>query len=99
MYYPYNSRDPLYKSKFGAVASGESLRLRLLLHMDAHVHEAFLNLRKDGEDTVYIKLTPTEWKENYQVYEVERSFEEGLYFYRFSYTSDYGEFFVTAFST
>ena len=97
MYYPYNSRDPLYKSKFGAVASGESLRLRLLLHMDAHVHEAFLNLRKDGEDTVYIKLTPTEWKENYQVYEVERSFEEGLYFYRFSYTSDYGEFFVTAF--
>ena len=97
MYYPYNSRDPLYKSKFGAVASGESLRLRLLLHMDAHVHEAFLNLRKDGEDTVYIKLTPTVWKENYQVYEVERSFEEGLYFYRFSYTSDYGEFFVTAF--
>ena len=96
MYYPYNSRDPLYKSKFGAVASGESLKLRLLLHMDAHVHEAFLNLRKDGEDTVYIKLTPTEWKENYQVYEVERSFEEGLYFYRFSYTSDNGEFFVTA---
>ena len=26
MYYPYNSRDTLYKSKFGAVASGESLK-------------------------------------------------------------------------
>ena len=97
MYYPYNSRDPLYKSKFGAVASGESLRLRLLLHADARVHEAFLNLRKDGEDTVYIKMTPTEWKDGYRVYEIERSFEEGLYFYRFSYTSDHGDFYVTAF--
>ena len=97
MYYPYNSRDPLYKSKFGAVASGEGLKLRLLLHTDARVHEAFLNLRKDGEDTVYIKMTPTEWKEGYRVYEIERTFEEGLYFYRFSYTSDYGDFYVTAF--
>ena len=97
MYYPYNSRDPLYKSKFGAVASGESLMLRLLLHADARVHEAFLNLRKDGEDTVYIKMTPTEWKDGYRVYEIERSFEEGLYFYRFSYTSDHGDFYVTAF--
>ena len=97
MYYPYNSRDPLYKSKFGAVASGESLMLRLLLHADARVHEAFLNLRKDGEDTIYIKMTPTEWKDGYRVYEIERSFEEGLYFYRFSYTSDHGDFYVTAF--
>ena len=97
MYYPFDSRNPLYRSKFGAVASGESLKLRLLLHSDARVHEAFLCLRKDGENTVYIKMQPAEWLDGYRFYEVEHTFEEGLYFYCFSYTSDYGDFFVTAF--
>lgn len=97
MYYPYDSRNPLYKSKFGAVASGESLKLRLLLHSDARVHEAFLCLRRDGEDTLYIKMNPADWIDGYRIYEIERVFDEGLYFYRFSYTSDYGDFYVTAF--
>lgn len=97
MYYPFNSRDPLYKSKFGAVASGESLKLRLLLHSDARVHEAFLCLRRDGENTVYIKMSPCDWIDGYRIYEIERTFDEGLYFYCFSYTSDYGDFYVTAF--
>ncbi len=97
MYYPFNSRDPLYKSKFGAVASGESLKLRLLLHSDARVHEAFLRLRQDGENTEHIKMNPCDWIEGYRIYEIERTFDEGLYFYCFSYTSDYGEFYVTAF--
>ncbi len=97
MYYPFDSRNPLYKSKFGAVASGESLKLRLLLHNDARVHEAFLCLRRDGEETKYIKMEPADWLEGYRFYEIERTFTEGLYFYCFSYTSDYGEFSVTAF--
>lgn len=97
MYYPFNSRDPLYKSKFGAVASGENLRLRLLLHFDARVHEAFLCLRKDGEETTLIKMEPKDSIENYRIFETELCFDEGLYFYRFCYTSDYGDFSVTAF--
>ena len=97
MYYPYNSRDPLYKSKFGAVASGESLKLRLLLHSDARVHEAFLCLKKDGEATKNIKMEPAEWLDGYRFYETELTFTEGLYFYCFSYSSDFGDFYVTAF--
>lgn len=95
MYYPYNSRDTLYKSKFGAVASGESLKLRLLLHLDAKVHDAFLCIRRDGEEIIWHKLTPANLYDNYKAYEIDISFDNGLYFYKFCYTSDYGEFSVT----
>ncbi len=79
------------------MASGESLKLRLLLHCDAHVHEAFLCLRRDGENTVRLKMEPAEWLDGYQFYDIEHTFEEGLYFYSFAYTSDNGEFYITAF--
>lgn len=95
MYYPYNSRDSLYKSKFGAVVSGESLRLRLLLHLDAMVHDAFLCIRRDGEEVVLHKLEPKDLLDDYRIYEINLTFDEGLYFYKFCYTSDYGEFSVT----
>ena len=95
-YYPFDSRNKLYREKFGALAEGEALRLRLLLHNDARVHEAFLVLRKDEWDNPWhIKLEPKEWLEDYRFYDTEINLEEGLYWYSFRYTSDYGEFFVT----
>ncbi len=97
MYYPFDPRNTLYKSKFGAVASGESLTLRLLLHKDASVTEAFLCLRLDGEDSKEIPLTAGEWIEDYRAYSCELSLNVGLYFYSFRYLSEHGEFFVTSF--
>ena len=95
-YYPFDSRNKIYREKFGALAEGEALRLRLLLHNDAKVHEAFLVLRKDEWDNPWhIKLEPKEWLEDYRFYDTEINLEEGLYWYSFRYTSDYGEFFVT----
>lgn len=95
-YYPFDSRNKLYREKFGALAEGEALRLRLLLHNDARVHEAFLILRKDEWDNPWhIKLEPKEWLEDYRFYDTEINLEEGLYWYSFRYTSDYGEFYVT----
>ena len=49
-YYPFDSRNFLYRNKIGALAEGESLRLRLLLHRDACVYDAFLVIRKDDEE-------------------------------------------------
>ncbi|MBQ1186285.1 MAG: glycoside hydrolase family 13 protein [Clostridia bacterium] len=95
MYYPYNSRDTLYKSKFGAVASGESLKLRLLLHLDAKVDKAFLVIRKDGEEVTWHQLTPADLIDDYRAYETDISLENGLYFYKFFYNSFYGDFSVT----
>ncbi len=96
MYYPFDSRNSLYKSKFGAVASGESLKLRLLLHADARVFDAYFCIRKDGETPISYKMEAGDWLDGYRFYEIELSFTEGLYYYFFYYTSEYGEFHITA---
>ena len=94
-YYPFDSRNPIYRSKIGALAEGETLRLMLLLHNDAKVHSAFLCIRRDDEqNTREILMSPANWIDNYRVYECEIALEEGLFWYSFRYTSDYGEFFV-----
>ena len=93
----YNSRDKFYKSKFGAVASGESLRLRLLVHNDAKASSAYLRVHRDGEDGIKeIPLNPADSYDDYRIYECETAFQTGLYFYSFRYLSELGEFFVTA---
>ena len=95
IYYPFDSRKNLYKSKFGAVESGESLTLRLILHNDAKVFEAFLRYTNDSESEIHeVKLTPGDYLEDYRIYYCDISFNTGLYFYSFRYTSAYGEFFV-----
>ncbi len=95
-YYPFDSRNALYRNKIGALAEGETLRLRLLLHRDACVHEAYLILKNDSKpEAIETRLEPKDWLEDYRFYETEITLEEGLYWYSFRYTSDYGEFFVT----
>lgn len=95
-YYPFDSRQKIYRSHIGAVAAEQPLQLRLLLHTDAHVHDAFLRIKKDGlEQFEEIKMTPGEKLEDYRFYEAQVKLQEGLYWYSFRYTSDYGEFYVT----
>lgn len=95
-YYPFDSRNKLYKTKFGAIAEGETLRLKVLLHRDAHVHEVFLKIRNDAEETEReARMLEGEWLSDYRFYECDITLSEGLYWYSFRYTSDYGEFFVT----
>ena len=92
-YYPFDSRNFLYRNKIGALAEGESLRLRLLLHRDACVYDAFLVIRKDDEEKANeIHLNPREWLEDYRFYDCEITLSEGLYWYSFRYTSAHGEF-------
>ena len=58
-YYPFNSRKALYKEPFGAVKTGEKLTLRLLLHKDACVYNAFLRIVNDSDGVIHeIELTP-----------------------------------------
>ncbi|MCQ2450873.1 MAG: glycoside hydrolase family 13 protein [Clostridia bacterium] len=94
-YYPFNSREKLYKPHFGAIKAGETLLLRVLLHFDAHVHDCFLVIKEDSGNFYEVKMEPKEWLEGYRFYDTEITLNEGLYFYKFRYTSDYGEFFVT----
>ncbi len=95
-YYPFDSRNTLYRTKFGALAEGETLRLKVLLHKDAHVHEVFLKIRNDSEQTEReARMFEGEWLEDYRFYECDITLTEGLYWYSFRYKSDYGEFFIT----
>lgn len=95
-YYPFDSRNPLYKNKTGAVASNEKMRLRLLLHKDACVYSAHLIIKSDfTNETEYIEMYPTDWCEDYRFWECEITKSEGLYWYYFKYDSRFGEFKVT----
>ncbi len=94
-YYPFDSRNKLYKEQIGAIAEGETLRLKVLLHSDAHSHEVFFLLRNDDwENIIEIPMVCKEIIEDYLVYECETTLLEGLYWYSFKYTSDYGNYFI-----
>lgn len=95
-YYPYDSRNSLYRSKLGALTEGETLRLKLLLHKDACVHEAYLIIRNDNcEKPQELRMQPSDVLEDYRFYYCDITPSEGLYWYSFRYTSDYGEMFIT----
>ena len=95
-YYPYDSRNNLYRSHLGAVPAGENLRLRLLLHKDAQCYDAFLRILNDEDNTLFeVPLTPAEWLDDYRFFDCEISIPQGLYWYDFRYTSAHGQFFVT----
>lgn len=94
-YYPFNSRESLYRSRFGAVKAGERLKLRLLLHRDACVFDAFLRISNDSDGVIHeIPLAPAEWLYDYRFYDCEITLAEGLYWHDFRYTSAHGQFFV-----
>lgn len=95
---PYNSRNILYKSKFGAVAEEEKVDLRILLHNDAKCERAFLRIRKDGFGYEHIELTPDEFFNNdFRFYKTTLSLLEGLYFYSFCFDSPWGRQNITRF--
>lgn len=94
-YYPFDSRNKLYKEKIGAIAEGETLRLKVLLHIDAHAHNVFMLLRNDDWQThKEISMHYTDTIEDYLVYECDVPITEGLYWYSFRYTSDFGDYFI-----
>lgn len=94
-YYPFDSRNPLYRNKLGALAEGESLRLKVLLHKDAAVSFVFLRFKNDTDDTyTELPMTPADYLDDYRFYECELSPSEGLFWYHFRYESNFGEFYI-----
>ena len=95
-YYPFDSRNSLYREKIGALAEGETLRLKVLLHRDAAVYSVYLRLKNDeAKEFKELLMTAGDWLEDYRFYECNLTLTEGLYWYSFRYTSDHGEFYVS----
>lgn len=96
-YLPYDSRSDRYKVPYGAVAVGQEVKINLILHKDALVREAYLLIRRDGGE--YRKLTSAPGRHydgDFYIYSFTFSEQQaGLYYYRFVYSSAYGDMNVT----
>lgn len=89
---PFNSRDTFYKSKFGAVKTGEQFRLRLILPRSFSATAAYFMLRRDDGDFCEHKMC---WAgmngDDKEIWDIELSVPEcGLYWYHFDYDSSWG---------
>lgn len=97
---PFDSRDILYKSPFGAVKENEKVTLRLLLHNDARCSDAFLKIREDSGREQFMLMTAGEnYNAEYCWYSVTLNLSEGLYWYSFCFDSPWGRQFVTRFKS
>ena len=89
----YSSRDRFFKSKFGAIAAGESLRLCILMPRAFGVNSARLVINRDGEETerrdmYWAGLTSPDT----EVWDISFKLNEaGLYWYYFEYSTDFGD--------
>ncbi len=89
---PYNSRDLKHKSKFGSIASNESLRLCVLMPRSFGCRKVTLICHLDGEKEFYRDMF---WcgmnGDNKEWWDITITFpESGLYFYHFSYETPFG---------
>ena len=95
---PHNSRDVRYKSKFGAVPAGESVRYRLMLPRGIHCVAAWFVIHRD--DRGDWEYHPMEWDGMQGSYSEwwraeYAAPEKGLYWYHFEYDTDWGRARVT----
>lgn len=94
---PFNSRDSYYKSKFGAVKSGEKIKFRIVIARSFMVNGASLAIRNDSDEqfTGYSMYWAGMYSDNSEVWDIEISApEEGLYWYHFDLYSPWGQFSV-----
>ncbi|MEG1886794.1 MAG: alpha-amylase family glycosyl hydrolase, partial [Oscillospiraceae bacterium] len=95
---PYDARNQLYKSIFGAITDSETLRLRILIHRDARLTCAFMVLQDDNKKTEQIEMLPAEqYDSSYRWYECNLQKPVGIYRYSFFYESPFGRMDITRF--
>ncbi|NCC86426.1 MAG: glycoside hydrolase family 13 protein [Clostridia bacterium] len=90
----FNSRNKLYKSKFGAIAAGESVNFRLLIPNNGNrsCTNAWLFICKDSFEETRLELSATDdYFDNCRWWEISHSIAEpGLYWYRFQCDTSFG---------
>ena len=92
---PYFSRDPAYKTPFGAAKTGEDIIFRLFLPLDCS--QAFLLWCKDGSGEIGYRFWKTKGEEADGCWWecLIRVEEAGLYYYRFTFDTPFGHNFLT----
>ena len=92
----YNSRDPKYKSIYGAVEAGQKMTIRLLLPYDsgAVCYSARMLVTEDstGEETAYELVGTNSYEDGSRWWELTLSLDEpGLYWYYFEYNTPWSQ--------
>ena len=83
-FYPFDSRNQIHKSKLGALAEGETLRLSLLLPENLKVSRAYLMVRNDQTGNLdKIPMKRADQKGDCFYWECSISLNEGIYWYAF----------------
>lgn len=94
-YINFDSRNPLYKSPFGAVANGDKVNFRIALPEASEVWYAYLLLRRDGEAEDKVYEMTFDYKESGNLfYSVEITPDQGLYWYAFSYKTEHHSYYI-----
>lgn len=91
---PFDSRNLIYKSPFGAVCSGSEVVFRVVLDNDKLPCRVFIEFKLDGQEFQQEELLMAENDGEKTFFSTKLSFDTGLYFYRFKILSDYGEAFI-----
>ncbi|MBR3844489.1 MAG: glycoside hydrolase family 13 protein, partial [Clostridia bacterium] len=92
---PYFSRDPAYKTPFGAAKTGEDILFHLFLPLDCS--QAFILFCKDGCGEINYRFWKTRRVEEDGCWWecLIRVEEPGLYYYRFTFDTPFGHNFLT----
>jgi len=87
----FDASKTYHKSIKGAAASGENLRLRVLLPRSFGVSYCTLVLKEDGKDTRFIPMLWEQTNGYDEWWYIDLCFNESaLYFYHFEYTTSWG---------
>ena len=91
-YIPYNSRNSIHKSKFGAVKDSENIVLKVVLPRNLMCSCVYLVIKRDGSDYEYI---PMKWLsmegENEEWWALGYTAgKPGIYFYHFQFDTPWG---------
>ncbi len=95
-YIPYNSRNTLHKSKFGALKQGENVVLKIVLPRNLQCSCVDFVITKDSGETKYIPMSWLSMEgENEEWWALGYTAEEpDIYFYHFEYTTPWGRMFI-----
>lgn len=91
---PFNSRDEYYKNKFGAVKSGQKLKLRVVLPRSFMTNAVSFAMRndKDQQFTESGMYWAGMYGDNNEIWDIEIDTpHEGLYWYHFNIYSPWGQ--------
>lgn len=91
-YIPYNSRNTLHKSKFGAVREGENFVFKIVLPRNLMCSCVYLVIKNDSGDYRYFPMSWLSMEgENEEWWALGYTAEEpDIYFYHFEYDTPWG---------